>query len=380
MPVLLVERSEPARGAPPASAPVGTAGSERLRGRGQRLSAAALETFTRDLETQVEAGVSLARALQVQAENAPSPAVAALSSGLLRQLNSGLNLSDALDLHPRTFSSVYRSLVRAGEHSGRLPLMLRELADFLAWREDVRKLVRRASVYPAVVVVTTLGVLVLIVGYVLPKFGDLFARLGDATPAAARVLLAAGNALSAHWLEAAALAVGALVAAVLLLRSERVRGGVHRVAGRMPVAAGVLRAIDLARVSRTLAILASAGIPLVRAVDLSREVVGDPRTAERLGELSKAVVGGQMLSQAAAASGVFPGVALSLLAVGEEAGQMPAVLDRLARTFDRDARDSVQKALALLEPAFTILLGVMVGGLALVVITTLYKTMMVVGR
>lgn len=381
------------RGAAPGAAPpaIGPSTAPALRPASQpllaeaarsrrRISVRELEVFTRNLETQLEAGVPLARALQVLSEHSESPASTGLAAGLLRHLHAGVGFADALDLYPRTFSSVYRNLVRAGEHSGRLPLMLGELADFLVWREDVRKTARRAATYPAIVLTATIGLLLLIVGYVLPKFGDLFARLGDATPLAARILLAAGNFLGAYCWHLVAAAVVLLITAAVLVRSTRVRRQVCRVATRVPVVGGVLTAIDLARLTRTLAILTGAGIPLMRGLELSRESVGDPRTLAKLESLAAAVVGGQTLSQAASASGVFPPLARSLLAVGEEAGQMPAMLDRLAKRFDRAAREAVQRALAMLEPAFTLFLGVVVGGLALVVITTLYKTMMAVGK
>lgn len=386
MPVLVVTKpgvTSPA-GAPPPRVEGAKGPAARGIGTGvgapRRIRAAELEAFTRNLETQVDAGVPLARALLVQSEHADSPASAALAAGLLSHLNAGMGLADALDQYPRVFSSVYRNLVRAGEHSGRLPRMLAELAEFLVWREEVRKTVRRAAVYPLVVLTATVGLLLLIVGYVLPKFGDLFARLGDATPLAARVLLAMGAFLSAHWTELiVAAAVLAAVTAVLL-RGAVVRSRVYLAAACLPVVGGVLRAIDLARLTRTLAILTAAGIPLIRALELSKEAVGDARTLAKLGELASAVVGGQTLSQAAAGCGVFPGVALSLIAVGEESGQMPTILERLAKRFDAQARDTVQRALAMLEPAFTLFLGIVVGGLALVVITTLYKTIMVAGK
>lgn len=345
-----------------------------------RIPAAAFETFTRNLEIQLDAGVPLVRALQVQGEHAESPGIAALSRGLLQQLNAGISLGEAVDLYPRTFSSVYRSLIRAGEHSGRLPLMLRELADFLAWREEVRKTVRRAATYPVLVLVATFGLLLLIVGYVLPKFDALFTRLGDDVPTAAVLLMATGNFVSQHMVAIVASAAALPLVLLALGRQPGARRHIYRCAARLPLVGRVLRAIDLARLTRTLAILSQAGIPLIGALELSRDAVADAGLARKLSELCAAVVGGQTLSQAAAGSAVFPPIALNLITIGEESGQMATVLDRLARGFDRSAREAVQKALAMLEPAFTLVLGVLVGGLAIVVISTLYKTMMAVGR
>jgi type II secretory pathway component PulF len=345
-----------------------------------RLSVPALESFTRNLEIQLDAGVPLVRALEVQSQHAETPALATLGIALLRQLHAGTSLADAIDQHPKTFHSVYRSLVRAGEHSGRLPLMLRELASFLAWREEIRKTVRRAATYPALVLVATFGLLLLIIGYVLPKFESLFTRLGDDVPAAAAFLLATGKFVSAHMTAILAGAVLTPLVVCLLLRSRTAQRHVLCAATHLPLFGKVLRAVDLARLTRTLAILAQAGIPLVHALELSRDAVADPSLGNKLDGMRGAVVGGQTLSQAALGSGVFPPIALNLITIGEESGQMAAVLERLAHGFDRRAREAVQKALAMLEPAFTLVLGVLVGGLALVVIATLYKTMMAVGR
>jgi len=381
MPVLVVAspKSGPPPGTDKAPAATGREGARAAVSR-RRLSARDLETFTRNLETQLDAGVPLVRALQVQVEHAESPATAEVASGLLQHLHGGLGLSDALDLFPHAFSAIYRSLVRAGEHSGRLPLVLRELAQFIAWREDVRKTVRKAATYPVLVLVASAGLVLLVVGYVLPKFGDLFARLGDQTPVAARVLLATGSFVAGHSWELAAVLASLLALAIGLRRNGYVRRQAYRTAARLPVFGRVLAALDLARLTRTLAIITGAGVPIMRGLELGRDAVSDPRSLTKLADLSRAVEGGQTLGQAAAACDLFPPLALNLLAVGEESGQMPAMLDRLAATFDRSVRDAVQRALSLLEPAFTLFLGVVVGGLALVVITTLYKTMLVLGK
>lgn len=338
-----------------------------------------LEHLTRNLETQLDAGVAIVRALQVHIEHADSPKMAEVCRGLLGQISAGAALSEALESYPRAFPPIYRSLVRSGEQSGHLPQILGQLADFMAWRDDVRRTVTRAAIYPSLVLLATFALFLFLIGFVLPRFEEMFTRLGDQIPTATALLLWLGKGLAAHWVALSLGAAGATLVAALAMRSPAVRDHAYQVFMRVPGLGTALHAIDLARMTRTLAVLSGAGVPLIRGLELTQDAIADRRLRRRVREMTAAVVRGQTFSQAAASTAALPPLALNLVGIGEETGRMPAVLDRLARAFDRSARERVAQALAMLEPAFTVVLGVLVGGLALMVITTLYKTM-TVGR
>lgn len=359
---------------PSQSAKARSAAAEHLR-----LPARDIENLTRNLETQLEAGVPIVRALQVHIDHAETPTLATLCRGLLSRINAGAPLSDAMESYPHVFGPIYRSLVRSGEQSGHVPQMLHHLADFMAWRDDVRRTVKRAAIYPTLVLVATFGLFLFLIGFVLPRFEEMFARLGDDLPKATAALLWMGKMLSTHWAPLAATSGAAALAFILAMRNPSARDAAYQVFMHVPGLGRALYAIDLARMTRTLAVLTAAGVPLVRGLELTEDAVGDRGLRQRLRKMTDAVVRGQTFAQAAASTRALPPLAINLVSVGEETGRMPVVLERLAHSFDRGARETVARALAMLEPVFTVVLGAMVGGLALMVITTLYKTMMAAG-
>ncbi len=202
--------TKPAPGKPSESTRTASSRAEKLR-----LPSRDVENLTRNLETQLEAGVPIVRALQVHIDHAETPALAALSRGLLSRINSGAPLSDAMESYPHVFGPIYRSLVRSGEQSGHVPQMLHHLADFMAWRDDVRRTVKRAAIYPTLVLIATFGLFLFLIGFVWPRFEEMFARLGDDLPKATAALLWMGKSLSTHWLPLAAAAAAAVVALAL---------------------------------------------------------------------------------------------------------------------------------------------------------------------
>jgi type IV pilus assembly protein PilC len=378
MPVLTL--AEPTRAVEGSKRPGSTPPQRRTAPSWRRVPGRVLEQFTRNLQTQLEAGVPLVRALEVEANQGGHATMTKTVRSVLDELTAGAAFGEALDLHPRVFAPVYRNLVKAGEQSGRLERMLGDLADFMAWREDVRATIRKASIYPSIVIAATFGVILFILGFVFPKFEALFARLGDDLPRATRWLMAVGVFVRECWPAIVATAVGTIGATAVAARTRSGADFLFGLLARAPLFDHVLDCLDMARLTRNLAILTGAGIPLVRSLELGSEVVNSPMTKRRVQEMCAELVIGTSFVQAAAATKTFPPMALNLISVGDESGRMPDVLGRLAEHYNRAAKDAVTRALSVMEPAITLFLGAFVGGLAVTIITTLYKTMMVMGK
>lgn len=350
----------------------------RVRRRRTRLAARDLETLTRNLSTQLEAGVPLLRALGVQAGNdTPDGPIV---SEVMRSLQNGVSFSESLEQFPNAFPDVYRKLVASAEVSGSLPDVLNELADFLAWREGVKSLIRKASFYPATVLVACVLLIIFILGYVFPKFAPLFQKLGDDLPVAASMLMAAGDFVAARWVELLGGMAGSVVALLLLARSRSGARLILDFLARVPVIGPTLWAIELARFARNLSVTTHAGVDVVHGLELTKDAVGNSRLRNGLADIHSGILGGDNLTGAMDRSGLFEPMVLNMMAVGEESGRVPDVLARLADLHDRKAKDSVARMLAILEPMITVFLGVVVGGMAVTVIGTLYKAMAVAGK
>lgn len=344
-----------------------------------RLNDRELELFTRNLQTQISAGVPLVRALQLQAQG-EQDAIAEASAELANRIESGASLGEALDAHPYAFPSTYRNLARAGEVSGQLDSMLEELASFLAWRTDVKKTLRQASTYPTLVIVATFALVLFILGFVFPKFTELFLKMGDGLPAHVRVLMSTGDFIAAQWMWIVAGAIGSVTALVMFARSAAGRAQVYAVLCRLPVFGKIFNDIDLAMLMRNLALLERAGIPLIRALELSIAVVESRTLGESVQEIADDLRSGDTFSHAIEKTEALPPMVLNLVHVGEEAGRLPDILDRLGKHYSNESKESTQRALAFLEPAVTLVLGLFVAGIAVTVISTLYEAIRASGR
>ncbi|MCA8955187.1 MAG: type II secretion system F family protein [Planctomycetes bacterium] len=344
-----------------------------------RLPASDLELFTRNIATQVEAGVPLLRALEVQADE-HGAASAVVAGELVVALRGGVGFSEALDEFPRVFSPIYRRLVASAEVSGSLPAVLGELADFLAWREAVKSLVRKASIYPATVIVACLLLIGFILGYVFPRFAPLFQKLGNDLPVATAFLLSTGQIVARFWVELLVGAAGTVALGVLSLRSPAGARLVRIALARVPAIGPTMWSIDLARFARNLSVTSHAGVDVVHGLELTKDAVGDRRLMRGLVRAHERILGGESLTTSLAGTRLFEPMVLNMIAVGEEAGRVPEVLERLAAHYDRKAKEAVARMLALMEPAVTVILGLVVGGLAVTILGTLYKAMAVAGR
>ncbi len=355
-------------------------GPKVRRKRNTRISLGELNDFTKNLWTQLDAGVPLLRALEVEQDQAEGTKLQPVLEETISEIKSGATFSEALDHAPKIYSRVYRNLVKAGESSGDLAKVLFSLSEFLEWTEEITKTIKKAVRYPLIVLVGVIGVLLFILGFVFPKFEELFGKMGDQLPTSAAVLLETGKFISGHAPEIVGGMIFFGVSVYYLLRKGYGRELLLSLVSRLPVAGPVMKAIDLARFTRTLSVLQESGIPLVQGIELAAQSVSDPSLVDELEDVRDHLTQGESLTRAIGHSESFPPLVVNLISVGEESGRMDHCLSRLADHFDREARERVDAAIAWMEPAITIFLGVVVGGMAAIILSSLYKAMLAVGR
>lgn len=340
----------------------GAPGMGRLRGllRG-RVPPGDLLIFTRELTTLVEAGLPLERALTIAAELAPSARLREVAEDVARAVRGGASLGDALAGHqPRPFSRLYVSTVRAGERGGVLETALRRLAEHLEAMRELRQAVTSALLYPAMLLVVGGGAVVFLLAFVLPRFAVVFADLGQALPLSTRVLLAVSQALAAYWWVGPLLALGAALAWQVGTRSEEGRLAVDRWLLAVPLLGPLLTRIEVGRMTRTLATSLAAGVPLLGALGVAREVCGNRVIGAALDAVQDGVKRGDGLAGPMGASGRFPPLAVHLVRVGEETGRLEEMLGRVATILEGEIRVVVRRLVTLLEPAIIVVLGLIV--------------------
>ena len=346
----------------------------------RRLPTRRLLLLTQALFEALDAGVPLLATFDAIADQEEDERTAEMLEDLGQRVASGQVLSDALGAYPKAFPGIYRALVHAGEQSGSLPDVLRSLAGFLEWRMEIAGTVRQAMVYPIVVVVAGYAMVLFLLSFVIPRLGDVLAKIGSELPAASRVLIESSGFVANHIVAIAVGSVAALVAVMAMLRTAAVQGAALGLLGRLPVVREVVSTFATAQFARTFSVLLNAGLTMTNSLQLGAAAVALPSLRERVEHARERVLGGARLGEALEREHVLPPVAMSMVKVGEEAGRLPITFERLGRLYDREVKDAVKRALGLMEPAVTVLLGVIVGGVAVLVVMTIYSAMRGIGR
>lgn len=345
-----------------------------------RLKPRRLLLLTQALAEALDAGVPLLGTFAAIAEQEEDPRVEAMLLDVGDRVRTGQPLSDALAGHPRAFPQVYCALVRAGEQSGSLPQVLRSVAGFLEWRMEVAATVRQAMVYPLLVGTAGYAMVLFLMSFVIPRLGSVLDHMSGALPAASVALIGASAFVASHIVAIVLGSFAAAVAIALLLRTARCQDLAVTLLGRLPVVRSVVAALAAAQFTRTFGVLLEAGLTMTSALQLGGATVSLPALRARVEAARQRIFGGARLGEAFEAEEVLPPVALSMLRVGEEAGRLPVTFAKLGRLYDREVKDSVRRALGLLEPLVTVLLGVVVGGVAVLVVVTIYSAMKGLGR
>jgi len=335
------------------------------------LDKAALGEVTRELAIMLAAGQDLDRALRFVVDHTRSARARAVLGNVRDKVRGGSSLAAALAGEPRSFSKLYVGLVRAGEAGGTLPATLDRLATLLERERSLTANLRSALIYPALLVVAAIGSIVLLLDYVLPQFAPIFEQAGAQLPVSTRLLMTLGGAVgaAAPWLLVGILAA-VLVARHLLARPAN-RLKLDRLLLRLPIAGGLLRETLAARLTRTLGSLLQNGVPLITALGIAQDALGNLAAAAAVEAAALGAKGGAGLARPLAAAGVFPARTIHLLQLGEEAAQLATMALKAADIHDEQARLMMQRLVALAVPSITIAMGLAVAGIVSALLTAL---------
>ncbi|MGH7044775.1 MAG: type II secretion system F family protein [Stellaceae bacterium] len=331
----------------------------------------ALGEATRELAIMLAAGQDLDRALRFVVDNTRHNRARVILGRVRDKVRSGSSLAAALAGEPRSFSKLYVGLVRAGEAGGALPAALDRLAALLERERSLTASLRAALIYPALLVVAAVGSIVLLLDYVLPQFTPIFEQAGAQLPAATQLLMTLGSVVGAAtpWLLAAT--VLGVVVARQLLAQPAYRLPFDRLLLRIPVAGSLIRETIAARLTRTLGSLLENGVPLIAALGIAKDALGNLAAAEAVEAASLEAKGGAGLARPLAAAKVFPARTIHLLQLGEEAAQLAAMSLKAADIHDEEARLKMQRLVALAVPLITITMGLAVAGIITALLTAM---------
>jgi general secretion pathway protein F len=347
------------------------AGRESLIGRllhadiggGRRLRRQEVADLTRELATMLDAGQDLDRALQFMVETAPGARSRGVLTALRDAVRNGGSLAEALAQQPRSFPRLYVGLVRAGEAGGTLAATLEHLATLLERQRALTATLQSAMVYPLILLVAAIGSIILLLTQVLPQFVPLFEQSGAALPRPTQMLIALGGFMSDDGAYAALALLVLLVVARQALRAPRVRLEAERLVLHLPVAGGMVREVLAARFTRTLGTLLLNGVPLIAALGITRDALGNLAGVAAVDGAVLSVKGGAGLATPLERARIFPPRAIHLLRLGEETARLGPMALRAAEIHEEQARHKVQRLVALLGPTITIVMGAAIAGI-----------------
>jgi general secretion pathway protein F len=332
-------------------------------GGGARLSGQDVAEMTRELSVMLGAGQDLDRALRFLVETATKKQVRSILTQVREAVRDGSPFATALQRHPRSFPKLYIGLVRAGEAGGMLAPTLERLADLLERQRALRSSVISSMIYPAILLVAGIGSIILLLTQVLPQFVPMFEQAGAALPRPTQIVIALGAFVSGYGLYVAVLGVIAVVAAQQALQRPGPRLWWDRTVLRLPVIGVLAREVLAARFARTLGTLLQNGVPLVAALGIVTEVIGNSAAEAAVRTATESAKGGAGLSKPMQQSGLFPVRTIYLLRLGEETAQLGGMSLRAAEIHEEQSRLGIERLTALLVPVLILTMGVAVAGI-----------------
>ncbi|MDP3661475.1 MAG: type II secretion system F family protein [bacterium] len=329
--------------------------------------------LSRELATLFLAQVSALRVFRLMSGEVDSPPLREALTAIADDVQGGSAISRALSRHPHIFSNFYVSMVRAGEEAGKLSESFEFLADHLERTYEVTSKAKNALIYPIFVIVTFFAVMILMLTTVIPQLSHVIAESGREVPFYTRVVVAMSDFFVAYGVVLLALAVAGVFALWQYIKTPSGRMAADRFVLAIPKFGMLLRKLYLSRVADNMHTMLSAAIPIVRAIEITRDVVGSPVYGAALDDIAESVKGGRLISDSLGAHREFPGIMVAMVKVGEEAGELGNILETLSRFYRREVTAAVDTLVGLIEPILIVGLGLGVGVLLAAVLIPIYS-------
>lgn len=316
-------------------------------------------SFTTELSELLSAGLPLDRSLNILSEIMESKEMKNIVKSVLRAIREGGSFSDALQKHPKVFPRLYVNMIRAGEAGGVLDVVLDKLNEFLESAKELKDLVFSAMIYPTILLLTGGISIVVLLTFVLPKFATIFSEMGTALPASTQVVIAISKAITSYWWTVPIMAIIGWITFRNYIKSEA--GRYKWDSFKLKLMGDVVRKLETARFTRTLGTLLKSGVPLLQALSNSKDVISNRVIAAGIDTVSKGAKEGKGIAVPLSSANIFPPLALSMIKVGEETGQLDTMLLKVAATYEKSLKVAIKRFVSFIEPAMILGMGLLIG-------------------
>ncbi|MBC2593201.1 type II secretion system F family protein [Ruficoccus amylovorans] len=368
---LMVSKLSVATGGPARKGPTGKAAAKPKKASGinfgKAINEEGLTIFTRQLATLLQAGLPLLRSLEVMIRQEKNPRFRDILSAIADNVRSGNNLSDGLAQHPKVFEPIYINMIRAGEAGGVLDVVLSRLARFMEKNLKTKKKVKSAMIYPLVVVAVAVIIVALLLIFIVPRFQKIFSDMlgGAELPLLTQIVINISNVITPKSFLSAGIMVGVIIALVVGFRYVVKTGPGRKIidwlALNTPKIGELSSKAAVSRFTRTFGTLLSSGVPILQALQITRDIIGNSILSNALDRVHDRVRDGEPLAAPLEQQRVFPTMVTSMIDVGEETGELPEMLNRIADNYDDDVDNAVNSITSIIEPIMIVMLALVVG-------------------
>ncbi len=330
--------------------------------------------FTRQFATMINAGLPLVQALEILSTQVENKTLGKTIAQIKTDVESGLTYADALKKHPRVFSELYVNMVSAGEAGGVLDTILNRLAAYIEKAMKLKKKVKGAMVYPAVVTTVAVLVIVIIMLFVVPTFSKMFIQLGGTLPLPTRIIIGISNFIAGFGgLVVLVSIIAAVVFIIQFRRTEKGKKIIDTILLKLPIFGTLLNKVAVAKFTRTLGTLVSSGVPILDCLEITAKTSGNKVVEYSILDIRKEVVGGKTLADPIKKTKVFPPMVTHMVAVGESTGALDTMLSKIADFYDDEVDAAVTNLTAMMEPMLMVFLGTTVGFIVVAMYLPIFK-------
>lgn len=328
--------------------------------------------FTKELATLLQAGLPLDRSLVVLLDLIEEGSnVQQLVKNVLQQVKGGANLSDALESESDAFGRFYINMLRAGEAGGSVDVVLGQLAEYLDKSKELKDTVSTAMIYPTILVVMALGSVFLLLTFVVPQFTEMFESAGKELPLSTQIVVGIAEWLQSYWWLLLILCAAAYVGIRYELKVGPRKAKWDKMLLNLPLLGNIIRNMNTTNLTRTLGTLLTNGVPILTALGIVKATMSNDVLVDALASAEENLKQGKDMSSALIESGEFPKMATQMIKMGEETGKMEEMLERTAITYDKQLKTTIERLLAMLEPALIVTLGLLIAGIIISILSAI---------
>ncbi|HEY3298494.1 MAG TPA: type II secretion system F family protein [Armatimonadota bacterium] len=339
----------------------------------QKIKLQSLVIFSRQFATMINAGISIVKCLDIMASQTKDEVLKPVIDQAMRDVRSGMSLTEAFAKHPNVFNKLYVNMIKAAELGGILDEILDRVATFLEDEMDIRVKIKSAMMYPVIVLLFSVGMISALFLFVLPKFKEIFISMNVEMPAATKFLFDGSALAQKYWYIPLSLIIGFVLFVKYLGKTPAGRYKIDMFKLKFPVVGDIISKMAISRFARTFGTLVSSGVPMMRALEIVGETSGNSVLARAVSSARDCVREGQKISSPLASTGLFPTMVTHMIDVGEETGRLSEMLIKVSEFYEREVDAAVKGLTSMIEPMLIVFMGVVVGFIAISVMSPIFK-------